>query len=187
VKGARSLRKGDFFLPREVEWSIRTFGVHSDELEQVIYEFTKPIQSTGCWEWQGGKSGDGYGRMYCNGVYEYAHRVSQQLFNGPLTPERPHALHRCDNPPCVCPDHLWAGSASDNARDREAKGRGGSAVQALSADQAAEIVREVTALRAAGFTQAEIGARFGKSQSWASSILSKREAAYFALRTGSEP
>jgi hypothetical protein len=52
-----------------------------------------------------------------------AHRASWILTNGPI-PEGQHVLHRCDNPPCVRPQHLWLGIELDNAHDRQAKGRG---------------------------------------------------------------
>jgi len=61
--------------------------------------------------------------MFCvDGEDIGAHRFSYQLANGPI-PEGAHILHRCDNPPCVNPSHLYAGSHLDNMRDRHARGR----------------------------------------------------------------
>ena len=76
-----------------------------------------------CWLWTGTPDDHGYGRFCLNGRQVGAHRVSWILTNG-LIPEGQHVLHHCDNPPCVRPEHLWLGTALDNAHDRQAKGRG---------------------------------------------------------------
>lgn len=68
----------------------------------------------------------GYGILYHKGKTLYAHRVSWELNRGPI-PEGLWVLHNCpggDNPACVDPAHLWLGTASDNSKDRDAKGRG---------------------------------------------------------------
>ena len=79
-------------------------------------------QSPSCWEWTGHRSEDGYGTLRFNGQMQKAHRVAWQLTNG-LIPDRFHVLHRCDNPPCVRPEHLFLGSNHDNVLDRHSKGR----------------------------------------------------------------
>jgi hypothetical protein len=83
------------------------------------------ITSTGCWEYTGAKKGRaGYGGMQYNGKFEGAHRVSYQLYKGSLNGL--WVLHRCDNPPCWNPEHLFLGDCSDNLRDAGTKGRHGS-------------------------------------------------------------
>jgi len=83
-----------------------------------IEKFIVVTQPAGCWEWVGGHRGPGYAGV----GKEYGHRFVYELFNGPI-PDGLWCLHKCDNPLCVNPEHLYAGTASDNARDRVERGR----------------------------------------------------------------
>ncbi len=76
----------------------------------------------GCWTWTGTLSG-GYGCIYTDGKQRRATWVSWLLHYGE-PPEGMFLLHRCDNPPCVRPDHLFLGTQKDNNQDMWAKGRG---------------------------------------------------------------
>lgn len=80
------------------------------------------IDPAGCWIWQGGANGQGYGVLRHDEMQHRAHRVSYELFVGPID-DGLLVLHHCDNPPCVRPDHLYAGTAADNARDAVERGR----------------------------------------------------------------
>jgi RNA polymerase subunit RPABC4/transcription elongation factor Spt4 len=80
-------------------------------------------KTTGCHEWQKGLDGNGYGKMYVEGRTRAAHRVSYEVFTGPI-PQGSMVLHSCDNRKCVNPQHLWLGNAADNMRDKAEKGRG---------------------------------------------------------------
>jgi HNH endonuclease len=84
---------------------------------------TKFDKVDGCWEWKAYKNQDGYGRIRRNRRLENAHRVSYELYIGP--PGDLHVLHKCDNPSCVNPDHLFLGTDQDNMTDKRYKGRGG--------------------------------------------------------------
>ncbi len=75
-----------------------------------------------CWEWQASCNPAGYGGFQFNGRFGKAHRAAWELANGPI-PEGICVLHRCDNPPCCNPAHLWLGTYADNHRDAVAKGR----------------------------------------------------------------
>lgn len=78
-----------------------------------------------CWLWTARVDGRGYGEIKVSGQYKKAHRIA--LFGPENIQDRRMACHRCDNPRCVRPDHLFAGEAIDNVRDMVAKGRGAQA------------------------------------------------------------
>lgn len=86
-----------------------------------IAEAVRPVAS-GCWEWQHRKNGDGYAILEMDGKRQVVSRVVHRLCVGPL-PDGVLALHRCDNPPCLNPAHLFAGDYAANNRDCVAKGR----------------------------------------------------------------
>ena len=85
----------------------------------------KVSKSDGCLVWTGFRDSKGYGQIGTGGRHgiDYAHRVSYEINNGPI-PEGMHVLHKCDNPPCVRPDHLFLGTHTDNMQDMWTKGRG---------------------------------------------------------------
>jgi hypothetical protein len=78
----------------------------------------------GCWEWTAYCRPGGYGRLNIGRQSQSrdAHRISWELHFGPI-PAGMSVLHRCDNPPCVRPDHLFLGTQTDNLADMTAKGR----------------------------------------------------------------
>lgn len=89
-------------------------------LTPIADRFWPKVQKTDvCWLWIGATSA-GYGRIGRGRAKD--HEVSWELHNGPV-PHGLWVLHKCDNPPCVRPDHLFLGTQSDNMKDAEAKGR----------------------------------------------------------------
>jgi len=77
-----------------------------------------------CWAWAGGCDHGGYGRIKAAGERRNlaAHRVAWEFRYGPI-PGGLCVLHRCDNPGCVNPEHLFLGTVADNNRDKKEKGR----------------------------------------------------------------
>jgi HNH endonuclease len=76
-----------------------------------------------CWEWQGGRNRvNGYGKLSFDSKPWFAHRLAYKLAN-PEWDGRLHVLHRCDNPGCCNPSHLFLGTDHDNIADMMAKGR----------------------------------------------------------------
>jgi HNH endonuclease len=80
---------------------------------------------TDCIVFPRGITSAGYGTLRVAGKLWLAHRWAWTQAHGPI-PQGMYVLHRCDYPPCWNVDHLWLGTAADNARDREEKGRHGS-------------------------------------------------------------
>lgn len=90
--------------------------------ESRFWNSVSPEPNTGCWLWTGSDD-NGYGCLGVNGRRVRAHRYSWELAHGAPPPADMHVCHRCDQPACVNPDHLFLGDDSANMRDCGAKGR----------------------------------------------------------------
>ncbi len=93
-----------------------------EKLVRRILARTVPNPATGCLEWTGCRDCHGYGRINVCDYPQLVHRLAWALLVEPI-PVGKHVLHRCDNPPCVNIEHLFLGTALDNALDKVAKGR----------------------------------------------------------------
>lgn len=80
------------------------------------------ISPRGCWEWTASFDSGGYGVIKVGGENKKAHRVSYEIFNGSI-PEKMCVCHKCDNPKCINPDHLFIGTQQANIADRQNKCR----------------------------------------------------------------
>jgi len=78
---------------------------------------------TECWPWNGSRDAFGYGKKKIARKQYYTHRLAYWWANGMHIPAGALVLHRCDNPPCCNPAHLYAGTAKDNVRDTVVRGR----------------------------------------------------------------
>lgn len=96
-------------------------GRTKTEMDRFAEKYRVNAQ-TGCWEWTAERNRKGYGIFWRNASMTGAHRASYELHVGPI-PDGLHVLHRCDNPPCVNPAHLFLGTNQDNVDDRQRKGR----------------------------------------------------------------
>lgn len=116
--------------------------------------------STECWPWKA-SCDNGYGTFKTK-LFKgerRAHRIMWLFQNGPI-PEGMHVLHKCDNPPCVNPNHLFLGTDRDNANDRDMKGRGCKgrpSSRRLFPDEELEAMRK---MRDEGFSLGSIGKQF---------------------------
>jgi hypothetical protein len=80
----------------------------------------KVMKTDGCWLWTASMDRHGYGQFCAGGRPKKAHRVAWFLTHGAWPT---NALHRCDTPACVRPDHLFEGTKADNTADMMLKGR----------------------------------------------------------------
>lgn len=80
------------------------------------------ILANGCWQFQGFRNRQGYGFTSYRGKPWSVHRLVLMIAKGPI-PKKLKACHSCDYPPCANPDHVFAGTSSQNTRDSVAKKR----------------------------------------------------------------
>lgn len=144
-------------------------------IEERFFSKVNKIKN-GCWEWKGGKN-KGYGSFSIKNKTFSAHRVSYQLYYGEIT-NNLFVCHKCDNPCCVNPDHLFLGTPKDNMIDKVNKNRGYNGIQKglrkgtnngnckLSDDQI-EMIRDYINK---GYTNTKIAKLFSISHSYVSKI-----------------
>lgn len=144
----------------------------------VAERFWEKVEKTEtCWLWTGSclKSG-GYGQLSVKNRSTRAHRFAYELLVGPI-PEGLEVCHRCDNPPCVNPEHLFLGTHHENALDMAQKGRGGRPPGLLGDRSGMRTPErrarreEVLRLFSLGWRQVDIAREVGMGQSNVSHIV----------------
>jgi HNH endonuclease len=118
---------GDAVSPAKADtgvqpWRRRLCPIAARRVPVADRFWSKVRKSDACWEWTAARHPFGYGLLQIEGRSIGAHRVSYALHYG-LVPDGIFVLHRCDNPACVRPDHLFLGTHADNMRDKTEKGR----------------------------------------------------------------
>jgi hypothetical protein len=135
-----------------------------------------------CWEWKSSLDSRGYGRVWFDGKMQLAHRVVYRLVIGPIPEGEGYhgtcVCHKCDNPRCVNPAHLFLGSNADNMHDKKAKGRALKGESIGNSKLTADQVREIRRLRAEGLTQQAIANRFGVDRPQVSKIVNGKQWAH---------
>lgn len=113
----------------------KEYGVDHDTITKILKanipnnfttvspNFLGEIQDNGCIIFQGGKDGQGYGRYWKNGKLKSVTRAVLAKQLGYELATSMDACHTCDNPSCINPEHLWAGTRTQNLLDASKKGR----------------------------------------------------------------
>ncbi len=136
--------------------------------------------ANGCWEWQRTRNNHGYGTLTVSRRTVLAHRLAFEL-SGRALRRGQQVLHKCDNPPCINPSHLFAGNRSDNMRDCVAKGRHGGSPTPKRGEQ--NPASKLTRLQAESIRRRAVGgerhrvlaAEYGISPSQISNIKQGRQ------------
>jgi hypothetical protein len=151
-------------------------------------------QETGCWEWTGEKSKGNYGQYQTAKFREpgaqkytrkriYAHRLSWELHYGPI-PDKLEVCHRCDNPPCVNPRHLFLGTHAENQRDMAEKARSQRGERQHRARLTEFAVREIMASTESNIV---LGRRFGVNDATISNVRCGATWAHLGLTRSDDP
>ena len=151
-------------------------GINRPKITQVGFDALTAEMPTGCVVWIGGKTAKGYGEFALDHQRWYAHRYAWTRAFGDI-PEGMQVLHKCDNPPCVNPAHLFLGTNADNHADKIAKGRQRGAHAGEDNHKAVLTVSDVKwirYLRSLGGTQQRIAEIIGAKRATVRAVLDGR-------------
>ncbi len=143
-------------------------------LAERLWARVANVGGPGCWEWTGYRMPSGHGQIGVAGKGPaLTHRVAFEVTYGPL-PAGMDACHTCDNPPCCRPDHLFAGTPTDNNRDASAKFRLHFGEADGNAKLTAVQVGQIRMRVGRGATPRELAAEFGVTESNVAAIVAGR-------------
>lgn len=141
--------------------------------------FWRKVEKRGendCWLWQGA-SLKGYGLFAIGRRMRRAHRVSWEAHFGPI-PKNLHVLHRCDNPSCVNPKHLFIGTHLENMQDKVSKGRQARNTHVVGEMQGNAVLTEAKVRRirklAGKISQRQIASLVGIGQGHVSKVINRK-------------
>lgn len=126
-----------------------------------------------CWLWEGPRNHFGYGLFAFARQTLATHRVSFELAYGPI-PSPLFVLHKCDNPRCVNPEHLYLGTQLDNMRDRQSRTGYPQGIKHHMAKLTENEVREIRRLYADGTSQISLAEQFNSDQTNISMIVNRK-------------
>ncbi len=151
-----------------------------ETLKSRFEKYVIPEPNTGCWLWTGFSGHCGYGRINIARKSKLAHRVSYELYKQKI-PDGLCALHKCDTPACVNPNHIFIGTKADNIADMVKKGRARNIIYRKGEEAFAgakltwKIVRRIRNIyKEENISQAALAKRFKISQSMVCFIITNR-------------
>ena len=130
------------------------------------------LNSNKCWVWKRGTR-NGYGILSVDSKVLYAHRASFALFKGGI-PKNKCILHKCDNPLCYNPDHLFAGTRTENAEDRDLKGRTAKGSKHYKTTLTEKDVKNIRKLVRDGMGHAPVALMYNISRSSVTQIVNNK-------------
>lgn len=158
------IRNDTYFQGKSMAEIKESTKLTPSQIRQKILDGSRLDHVSGCWEWMCAKTSAGYGNIIVDGKVLLSHRISYSCFVGPLSDEI-LACHKCDNPGCCNPDHLFSGSHQDNITDKVKKGRnrsGGNHPQSvINEDTAVKIIEMLKSGMSAGAVAKELGIHHG--------------------------
>jgi hypothetical protein len=154
---------------KTAKWcSIRCCGEGRKRTDEEFWDhfdgLTDKLCATGCWEWRGQLTPDGYGNIQRGGKPRRVHRLSYERHVGKI-PGKALVCHRCDNRKCLNPAHLFLGDNKANMADMARKGRHRFGIANNGYKKRNLTPEQIVKIRADERTQREIAAEFGVSQS----------------------
>lgn len=150
----------------------------NQDIEEWFWDQVEQIKTGECLEWTATLLDSGYGVfMYDHKMWK-AHRYAWTITNGPI-PKGLCVLHKCDNPPCVNPDHLYIGTQQDNSNDKYRRGRavhrrGVDRPEAKLTEEAVKYIRQQNKKYQKGFTHRELGLKFGVSDGTVYNVIHRK-------------
>ena len=154
-----------------LETQPRTLAKPDDSLDTRLRNIGWTVTENGCWEWNGALDNNGYGQLAVNrGRPWKAYRIAYEAWVK-VPADNVDICHRCDNPKCINPGHLFEGSRQVNVDDAVSKGRNvhGERCPHKLTDLQVAAIRERYA--AGGISQRVLGKEFGVSQSQISNVV----------------
>ncbi len=137
-------------------------------------EFWSKVDKTGdCWFWNAFRTKRGYGQIRIAGKIMVASHVAYLITHGEI-PDGFFICHHCDNPPCVNPLHLFAGTQRDNMLDKVRKNRQPHGEKCYNSRLSDKDIFQIRLLSKLGFSGAKIGRKFGVSQPYVSRLLHQK-------------
>lgn len=128
-----------------------------------------------CWEWIGSKTSAGYGIIFFNGKSIYAHRAIFLLLQKNNIAEELIVCHKCDNPSCINPKHLFIGTQKDNIEDMINKKRNRYGENTYNAKLSNEDVLQIRKLNQDGIKQKDIAKIFNIDAGHISDIINMKK------------
>jgi len=169
--------------PNDLEAAAESLGLPPGSIDAAVvarYQaHVEQVEPDRCHFWIGSQHGNGYGYFTVRGRRVSAHRFAQAVWNGPLTDDAPLALHSCDQPSCVNPRHLRAGTYVENGNDASRRRRQFPR-RIFTDDEILAMRRDYDYLMAEGFlpitVQREVARRFRTSPDYALKLIRGRTA-----------